>query len=236
MNVNEQEKENKTAAGEDSTRDLIKELGLLTTGTDFESDVQYINIIGSIEAHSTLPADNKATKYEHLIPQLIAVEENPKLKGLLVILNTVGGDVEAGLALAEMISTLSKPTVSLVLGGGHSIGIPLAVATDYSFIAGTATMTLHPIRTTGLVITSETTFDYMRKTQERVVDFIEAHSSARRERVIELMNCNDNISNDVGTILFGKEAVEAGIIDEVGGLSHAIGELRRRIGEAQTER
>ena len=135
-----------------------------------------------------------------------------------------------------MISTLSKPTVSLVLGGGHSIGIPLAVATDYSFIAGTATMTLHPIRTTGLVITSETTFDYMRKTQERVVDFIEAHSSARRERVIELMNCNDNISNDVGTILFGKEAVEAGIIDEVGGLSHAIGELRRRIGEAQTER
>lgn len=236
MNVNEQEKENKTAAGEDSTRDLIKELGLLTTGTDFESDVQYINIIGSIEGHSTLPADNKATKYEHLIPQLIAVEENPKLKGLLVILNTVGGDVEAGLALAEMISTLSKPTVSLVLGGGHSIGIPLAVATDYSFIAGTATMTLHPIRTTGLVITSETTFDYMRKTQERVVDFIEAHSSARRERVIELMNCNDNISNDVGTILFGKEAVEAGIIDEVGGLSHAIGELRRRIGEAQTER
>lgn len=233
MNVDEKERENKTAAGEDSTRDLIKELGLLTTGTDFESDVQYINIIGSIEGHSVLPADNKATKYEHLIPQLIAVEENPKLKGLLVILNTVGGDVEAGLALAEMISTLSKPTVSLVLGGGHSIGIPLAVSTDYSFIAGTATMTLHPIRTTGLVITSETTFDYMRKTQERVVDFIEAHSDAKRERVVELMNCNDNISNDVGTILFGKEAVEAGIIDEVGGLSHAIGELRRRIAEAE---
>ena len=177
-----------------------------------------------------LPADNKTTKYEHLIPQLIAVEENPALKGLLVVLNTVGGDVEAGLALAEMISTISKPTVSLVLGGGHSIGIPLATATDYSFIAATATMTLHPIRTTGIVITSETTFDYMRKTQERVVDFITGHSRAKREEIVRLMNCNDNMSNDVGTVLFGREAVETGIIDEVGGLSQAIGELRKRIG------
>lgn len=121
---------------EDKNKELIKELGLLSVGTDFESDVQYINIIGSVEGHMVLPADNKTTKYEHLIPQLVAVEENPKLKGLLVILNTVGGDVEAGLALAEMISTLSKPTVSLVLGGGHSIGIPLATSTDYSFIGG----------------------------------------------------------------------------------------------------
>ena len=232
MNVKEQENEKKTAADEEGARDLIKELGLLATGTDFESDIQYINIIGSIEGHNVLPADNKTTKYEHLIPQLIAVEENPKLKGLLVILNTVGGDVEAGLALAEMISTLSKPTVSLVLGGGHSIGIPLAAATDYSFIAGTATMTLHPIRTTGLVITSETTFDYMRKTQERVIDVIAEHSKAQKERITELMNCSDNISNDVGTILFGREAVEAGIIDEVGGVSQAISELRRRIKES----
>ena len=232
MNVKEQENEKKTAADEEGARDLIKELGLLATGADFESDIQYINIIGSIEGHNVLPADNKTTKYEHLIPQLIAVEENPKLKGLLVILNTVGGDVEAGLALAEMISTLSKPTVSLVLGGGHSIGIPLAAATDYSFIAGTATMTLHPIRTTGLVITSETTFDYMRKTQERVIDFIAEHSKAQKERITELMNCSDNISNDVGTILFGREAVEAGIIDEVGGVSQAISELRRRIKES----
>lgn len=232
MNVKEQENEKKAAADEEGARDLIKELGLLATGTDFESDIQYINIIGSIEGHNVLPADNKTTKYEHLIPQLIAVEENPKLKGLLVILNTVGGDVEAGLALAEMISTLSKPTVSLVLGGGHSIGIPLAAATDYSFIAGTATMTLHPIRTTGLVITSETTFDYMRKTQERVIDFIAEHSKAQKERITELMNCSDNISNDVGTILFGREAVEAGIIDEVGGVSQAISELRRRIKES----
>lgn len=231
--MKEQEPEKKTAEQEDSARDLIKELGILTTGTDFDSDVQYINIIGSVEGHNVLPADNKATKYEHLIPQLIAVEENPKLKGLLVILNTVGGDVEAGLALAEMISTLSKPTVSLVLGGGHSIGIPLAVATDYSFIARTATMTLHPIRTTGLVITSETTFDYMRKTQERVVNFIEDHSKAKREEIIRLMNCNDNMSNDVGTILFGREAVDIGIIDEVGGVSQAIKELRSRIEKNQ---
>lgn len=227
--MKEKETEKKTAAQEDTARDLIKELGIVATGTDFDSDIQYINIIGSIEGHNVLPPENKATKYEHLIPQLIAVEENPKLKGLLMVLNTVGGDVEAGLALAEMISTLSKPTVSLVLGGGHSIGIPLAVAADYSFIAKTATMTLHPIRTTGLVITSETTFDYMRKTQERVINFIEEHSGAQRSKLIELMNCNDNMSNDVGTILFGKEAVDIGLINKVGGLSEAVKELRRRI-------
>lgn len=229
MNVKEQEKEKKPDVSEDSTRDLIRELGIMSTGSDFDSDVQYINIIGSIEGHNVLPADNKTTKYEHLIPQLIAVEENPKLKGLLVVLNTVGGDVEAGLALAEMISTLSKPTVSLVLGGGHSIGIPLAVATDYSFIAKTATMTLHPIRTTGLVITSETTFDYMRKTQDRVIDFIEDHSNAERDDIVKLMNCSDNMSNDMGTILFGREAVENGIIDEVGGVAQAIRKLRDMI-------
>ena len=230
MMEKEQEKEKKTNAEDEAAKELIRELGLLSTGAGFDSDLQYISIIGSIEGHSVLPADNKTTKYEHLIPQLIAVEENPALKGLLVVLNTVGGDVEAGLALAEMISTISKPTVSLVLGGGHSIGIPLATATDYSFIAATATMTLHPIRTTGIVITSETTFDYMRKTQERVVDFITGHSRAKREEIVRLMNCNDNMSNDVGTVLFGREAVEKGIIDEVGGLSQAIGELRKRIG------
>ena len=225
MNAKEKKKEQKPRS-EDSdagTADLIRELGLAASGTDFESDLQYISIIGSIEGHIALPMENKTTKYEHLIPQLIAVEENPKLRGLLVILNTMGGDVEAGLALAEMIATLSKPTVSLVLGGGHSIGIPLATATDYSFIA------LHPIRTTGLVITAETTFDYMRKTQDRVIDFIAGHSRATRKRVTELMNCSDNMSNDVGTILFGKEAVDAGIIDAVGGVSQALGELRRRV-------
>ena len=231
--MKEEKTEKKTPDQEDITKSLITDLGLLTTGTDFDSDIQYINIIGSIEGHTVLPADNKATKYEHLIPQLIAVEENPKLKGLLVILNTVVGDVEAGLALAEMISTLSKPTVSLVLGVGHSIGIPLATAADHSFIAKSATMTLHPIRTAGIVITSEMTFDYMRKTQERVIDFIEEHSNAERGKIISLMNSNDNMSNDVGTVLFGSEAVETGIIDEVGGVSQAIRQLRRMIGELQ---
>ena len=237
MNAKEQEREKKKPSQESDagTVDLIRELGLAMPGTNFDSDLQYISIIGSIEGHIALPMENKTTKYEHLIPQLIAVEENPNLKGLLVLLNTMGGDGEAGLALAEMISTLSKPTVSLVLGGGHSIGIPLATATDYSFIAGTATMTLHPIRTTGLVITAQATFDYMRKTQDRVVDFIAGHSRATRKKVTELMNCSDNMSNDVGTILFGKEAVEAGIIDAVGGVSQALAELHRRVEKAEHE-
>ncbi len=237
MTAKEQEREKKKPSQESDagTVDLIRELGLAMPGTNFDSNLQYISIIGSIEGHIALPMENKTTKYEHLIPQLIAVEENPNLKGLLVLLNTMGGDVEAGLALAEMISTLSKPTVSLVLGGGHSIGIPLATATDYSFIAGTATMTLHPIRTTGLVITAQATFDYMRKTQDRVVDFIAGHSRATRKKVTELMNCSDNMSNDVGTILFGKEAVEAGIIDAVGGVSQALAELHRRVEKAEHE-
>ena len=191
--------------------------------------VKYISIIGSIEGHNVLPADNKTTKYEHLIPQLIAVEENPEIKGLLTVLNTVGGAVEAGLALAELISTISKPTVSLVLGGGHSIGIPLSAASDYSFISETATMTLHPIRTNGLIITAEPTFEYLRKTQDRIVDFIVSHSKAKREEIVKRMNCTDNMANDVGTVLFGREAVELGIIDEVGGLSNALKKLREMI-------
>ncbi len=206
--------------------DLIKELGILSSGNSFKSDYQYINIIGSIEGHTALPSDNKTTKYEHLIPQLVAVEENPEIKGLLLILNTVGGDVEAGLALAELIASLSKPTVSLVLGGGHSIGIPLAVSADYSFVAETATMTMHPIRTSGTLITADSTFAYMRKTQERVVDFIVKHSNARKEDVEAKMNQTGNMSNDVGTVLFGPDAVEMGLIDEVGGLSKALQKLK----------
>lgn len=208
---------------------LLKELGMIHANTDFESDIQCINIIGSIEGHMLLPAENKTTKYEHLIPQLVAVEENPNIKGLLVILNTMGGDVEAGLALAELIATLSKPTVSLVLGGGHSIGIPLATSADYSFIAESATMTMHPIRTNGLVITSETTFAYMRKTQERVIRFIEQHSNVEKSTIVQLMNCTDKMSNDTGTILFGKEAAEIGLINEVGGIRHALEKLRKMI-------
>ena len=209
-----------------SAEELVRELGVLNMYSDFKTDIQYINIIGSIEGHTVLPPENKTTKYEHIIPQLIAVEENPEIKGLLLTLNTVGGDVEAGLAIAEMIASLSKPVVSIVLGGGHSIGIPLAVAADYSFITKTATMTLHPIRTNGMVITAQPTFEYMKKTQDRVVSFIEEHSCAGREKILSLINCTDNMANDVGTILFGKEAVDAGLIDETGGISSAIKKLR----------
>ena len=213
--------------------ELIRELGIIGSGSGFKSDIQYINIIGSIEGHSVLPQDTKTSKYEHLIPELIAVEENPDLKGLLLILNTVGGDVEAGLALSELVAGLSKPTVSLVIGGGHSIGIPLAVSADYSFVARSATMTLHPIRTSGTLITAEPTFEYMKKTQERVVDFIVSHSHARRQEIEEKMNCTDNMANDVGTLLFGPEAVEMGLIEEIGSLSAALKKLRELI--RQTE-
>ena len=211
--------------------DIIRELGLLASGSNFKSDIQYINIIGSIEGHTALPQDTKATKYEHLIPELIAVEENPDIKGLLLILNTVGGDVEAGLALSELVAGISKPTVSLVIGGGHSIGIPLAVSADYSFVAKTATMTLHPIRTSGTLITAEPTFEYMKRTQDRVVDFIVEHSSASKAEIEDKMNCTSNMANDVGTLLFGPEAVKMGLVDGIGTLTQAIGKLREMIEE-----
>ena len=227
----EKEKDKQTEAGQtaEDAAALIKELGLLGGSTNFKSDLQYITIIGSIEGHSVLPQDNKTTKYEHLIPELIAVEENPQIRGLLLILNTVGGDVEAGLALAELVAGISKPTVSLVLGGGHSIGIPLAVSADYTFVAKSATMTLHPIRTSGTLITAEPTFAYMIKTQERVVDFIVEHSHASRADIEAKMNCTDNMANDVGTLLFGPEATEMGLVDEIGTLSEAIRKLRSMI-------
>lgn len=229
------EKEKDRSEGKEQTAgeaaDLIKELGLLGTGSNFKSEIQYINIIGSIEGHSVLPQDNKTTKYEHLIPELIAVQENPEIKGLLIVLNTVGGDVEAGLALSELVAGISKPTVSLVIGGGHSIGIPLAVSADYSFVARSATMTLHPIRTSGTLITAEPTFEYMKKTQERVVDFIAAHSHAAREKIEEKMNCTSNMANDVGTLLFGEDAVQMGLIDSIGSLSEALEKLRNLIKE-----
>ena len=224
----EEKKENNNISAEE----LVRELGVLNMYSDFKTDIQYINIIGSIEGHTVLPPENKTTKYEHIIPQLIAVEENPEIKGLLLTLNTVGGDVEAGLAIAEMIASLSKPVVSIVLGGGHSIGIPLAVAADYSFITKTATMTLHPIRTNGMVITAQPTFEYMKKTQERVVSFIEEHSCAGREKILSLINCTDNMANDVGTLLFGPDTVEIGLMDQIGSLTDALKKLRGMIKES----
>ncbi len=227
-------KEEKSKPEESSeTKKNIDDFGVINNAFDFRSDIQYLTIIGSIEGHSVLSPQDKTTKYENIIPQLVAVEENKHIKGLLTILNTVGGDVEAGLALAELTATLSKPTVSLVLGGGHSIGIPLATASKYSFIAESATMTMHPIRMTGLVIGAQQTYEYFRRMQDRVVDFIVRTSAANRNTVERYMNATGNMANDVGTILYGKEAVEIGLIDQVGGLKDALEKLKSMIGEEQ---
>lgn len=172
-----------------------------------------------------LPPQNKTTKYEHVIPQLVAIEESEEIDGLLLILNTVGGDVEAGLAIAEMIASMSKPTVSLVLGGGHSIGVPMAVATNYSFIAPSATMTIHPIRLNGMVIGVPQTYEYFDRMQDRVVQFVTKNSNISKERFRELMLKTGELANDVGTILFGEEAVKYGLIDEMGGLKEALKKL-----------
>ncbi|SNR88747.1 ATP-dependent Clp protease proteolytic subunit ClpP [Anaerovirgula multivorans] len=191
--------------------------------------IHTITIIGHIEGHTIAPPQNKTTKYEHIIPQLVAVEENPNVEGMLVILNTVGGDVEAGLAISELINSLSKPKVTLVLGGSHSIGVPLATSGDYSFIAPTATMTIHPIRMTGLVIGIPQTFKYFSKMQDRIIDFIVRTSDVARETIFDLMNSTDELANDVGSVLIGEEAVKYKIIDEVGGLDKAMIKLHELI-------
>lgn len=193
------------------------------------SDIYTLPIIGQIEGHGVLPPQSKATKYEHVIPQLVAIEENPNIKGLLVILNTVGGDVEAGLAISEMINSLSKPTVSLVVGGGHSIGVPLAVSAKYSFISPTATMIVHPIRMNGLIIGVPQTFEYFRKMQERIISFIVRNSKITEEKVQELMLQTDELLNDMGTILIGQQAVDVGLIKSIGGISEALSRLRMMI-------
>ncbi|NLY47127.1 MAG: Clp protease [Tissierella sp.] len=192
---------------------------------DFKSNIQFISIIGEIEGHTMAGSDKKSTKYEHIIPLLIGAQIDPKIEGVFIILNTVGGDVEAGLALAEMINSIDKPTVSIVLGGGHSIGVPLATSTDYSFIVPTATMTIHPIRTTGLVIGVAQTFRYFQKMQQRINNFVIRTSNISSEDFFNLMNSTDELANDVGTILVGEEAVKNGLINEVGGLSKALKKL-----------
>ncbi|WP_051585781.1 ClpP family protease [Caldanaerobius polysaccharolyticus] len=203
---------------------------------DAVGDIHCLTIIGQIEGHIVLPPQNKTTKYEHIIPQLIAIQQDPKIKGLMVILNTVGGDVEAGLAIAEMISSMSKPTVSIVLGGGHSIGVPLAVSSNYSFIAPSATMTIHPIRMNGLIIGVPQTFEYFNKMQDRIVDFVARNSKITKEKFLDLMLRTGELATDVGTILVGKEAVDCGLIDEVGGVSQALAKLRQLIEQTNAER
>ncbi len=188
--------------------------------------IHCMTVIGQIEGHYILPNDQKATKYEQIIPLLVSVEESDDIDGLLIILNTVGGDVEAGLALSEMIASMSKPTVSIVLGGGHSIGVPLAVSAKKSFIVPSATMTVHPVRTTGLVVSAPQTYNYFNRMQDRILKFIEAHSNTSADRLREMMLAKDELATDMGTVLEGKEAVECGLIDEVGGLNEAIRTLR----------
>lgn len=211
--------------------DKIKELGQTTVAEAPESNIHVLTIIGQVEGHMQLPPQNKTTKYEHVLPQLIAIEQNPKIEGVIILLNTVGGDVEAGLALSEMIASMSKPTVSIVLGGGHSIGVPIACAANYSFIAPTATMTIHPIRLTGLVIGVPQTFEYLDKMQDRVIQFIVNHSEISEETLKELMFARGNLTRDIGTNLVGIEAVRYKIIDNVGGVKDAIQKLNEFIQE-----
>ncbi len=201
-----------------------------------KGNIHCLTIVGQIEGHMLLPSQNKTTKYEHVIPQLVTIEEDEKVDGLIVILNTVGGDVEAGLAISEMIASMTKPTVSLVLGGGHSIGVPLAVSADRSFIAPSATMTVHPIRLNGLVIGVPQTFEYFSKMQDRVVNFVTSNSNISREKFTELMMKTGEMANDVGSIVLGEDAVRWGLIDEVGGISQALAYLYGRIAENKKQK
>lgn len=206
--------------------DEIKEYGQAELDRNKkEKDIHLLSIIGEIEGHEQLASGMKATKYEHILPQLAKVEDDKDTDGVLVILNTVGGDVECGLAIAEMIAGLSKPTVSLVLGGSHSIGIPLAVATDYSFIVPTGTMVVHPVRMDGTFIGVSQTFNYFRKIQERINYFVTNHSDITEERFTQLMNETEVMTKDVGSILIGNQAVEEGIINEMGSLKEALNKL-----------
>ncbi len=205
-------------------RQQIYDFGNIRTKNP-RGNVHCLNIIGQIEGHMVLPPQNKTTKYEHVLPQLVAVEEDNEIDGLLVLLNTVGGDVEAGLAISELIAGMKKPTVSLVLGGGHSIGVPLSVSTDYSIIAPTATMTVHPMRMSGVVIGVMQTFQYFERMQDRITEFVVNNSNVSEEKFKKLMLATDEIANDVGTILFAKQAVECGLINQMGGLSDAMEKL-----------
>ena len=193
-----------------------------------EGDIFCLTIIGQIEGHYALDSAQKATKYDHVIPTLVALEESDKIDGIIILINTLGGDVEAGLAMAELIASMSKPTASIVLGGGHSIGVPLAVSADRSFIVPSATMTIHPVRTNGLVLGVPQAFDYLEKMQDRIIKFIVDHSSVKEEDFRHLINRTDTLVNDIGSILNGYDAVECGLIDEIGGIKEALDYLKGR--------
>lgn len=209
-------------------REQIIELGSDISKTK-HGNIYTLTIIGQVEGHQVLPETAKATKYEHVLPLLAGIEESDEIDGLLLLLNTVGGDIEAGLAISEMIAGMKKPTVSLVLGGGHSIGIPLAVCTKKSFITPTASMTVHPVRMTGLVVGAPQTFRYFQRIQEQIADFVTANSGISKETFENYMMATGEMATDVGTILYGKEAVESGLIDKLGGLNDALTALHKMI-------
>lgn len=212
----------------DKALHTIEETGSVVTYNG-RHRIHCMTIVGQIEGHYVLPPESKATKYEHMIPQLVAVDEDPEIEGLLILLNTVGGDIEAGLALAELISGMQKPTVSLVLGGGHSIGVPLAVAADASFIVPSATMTIHPVRINGLVLGVPQAFTHFQRMQERIIDFVCAHSRMTAERFRHLCMNTGELATDIGTVLDGEEAVREGLIDQLGSLHEALEALYSRI-------
>ncbi len=212
----------------------IKEMGQIPEPPAPEkSNIQCITIIGQVEGHVSMPPQNKTTKYEHLVPQFFGLAENSEIKGILVVLNTVGGDVEAGLALAELIASFGKPVVSLVLGGAHSIGVPIAVASDYSFITPSATMTLHPVRMSGTVLGVVQTYEYFDQMQERIVEFVAHNSEISADRFRQLMLATGKLAKDMGTVLVGEQAVDEKIINEVGGMKEAIAKLKEIIKEGE---
>jgi ATP-dependent protease ClpP protease subunit len=217
-------------ASKETEEDIIKvhDFGSITTKSK-RGVTHCITIIGQIEGHILQSPQNKTTKYEHILPQLVAIEESTEIEGLLILLNTVGGDVEAGLAIAEMIATMSKPTVSLVLGGSHSIGVPIAVSAKTSFIVPSAAMTIHPVRLNGLVIGASQTYNYFHQMQDRIVQFIINHSHIPEKKLLEYMFRNDEIANDIGSILKGETAVSDGLIDLLGGLSDSLDTLYKMI-------
>ena len=220
--------EKKEADMQQQEREQIVELGSDITRSS-KGNIYTLTIIGQVEGHQVLPETAKTTKYEHVLPLLAGIEESDEIDGLLLLLNTVGGDIEAGLAIAEMIAGMKKPTVSLVLGGGHSIGIPLAVCTKKSFITPTASMTVHPVRMTGLVVGAPQTFRYFQRIQEQIADFVTANSGISKKQFESYMMATGEMATDVGTILYGKEAVSSGLIDQLGGLSDALSSLHKMI-------
>lgn len=220
--------ENEQRANEQLPNDPIEEYGALRMAGS-AGNICTLTIIGQVEGHQVLPETAKSTKYEHILPLLASVEQSEDVEGLLLLLNTVGGDIEAGLAIAELIAGMKKPTVSLVLGGGHSIGVPLAVCTKRSFIARTASMTIHPVRMTGTVIGAPQTYQYLQRIREQIVDFVTLNSRISRETFLSYMMATGEMASDVGTVIYGKEAVDCGLIDRVGSLSDALSCLRRMI-------